>query len=93
MSSESANESPARRRPPSVSTFLILTALAGYTAWVVFPMIWVAYSSFKADAAIFRDAFALPPVDDLRTENYARAWNEARFGDYFFNSVIVTGTP
>lgn len=81
-----------RRKTPSVSTLLILTALAGYTVWVVFPMVWVAYSSLKADAAIFRDAFALPPVDDLRTENYARAWTEARFGDYFFNSVLVTGT-
>ena len=53
-------------------------------------MIWVAYSSLKPDAAIFRDTFALPAAGDLRLDNYARAWREARFGDYFFNSVLVT---
>ena len=54
-------------------------------------MAWVAYSSLKTDEAIFRDAFALPALSDLQTDNYARAWREAKFGDYFFNSVVVTG--
>ncbi len=75
---------------PSLSSGLILTVLLGYAAWVVFPMIWVAYSSLKADAAIFHDAFALPHLGELHTENYTHAWHEARFGDYFFNSVLVT---
>jgi ABC-type glycerol-3-phosphate transport system permease component len=79
------------QKKPPLSQALIFAALAGYAVWVVFPMLWVAYSSLKADNAIFRDAFALPPLGDLRFENYARAWHEARFGDYFFNSVIVTG--
>lgn len=68
----------------------IYLALAAYTIWVVFPMVWVVYSSLKANTAIFRDAFALPGLSDLQTENYVRAWQEARFGDYFFNSVVVT---
>lgn len=76
----------------TVSRTLLFLALAGYTVWVVFPMVWVVYSSLKADTAIFRDAFALPPLADLQTENYTRAWREARFGDYFFNSVLVTTT-
>jgi ABC-type glycerol-3-phosphate transport system permease component len=75
----------------TVSRGLVVAALAGYGLWVVFPMLWVAYSSLKPDAAIFRDTFALPAADDLRFDNYARAWREARFGDYFFNSVLVTG--
>jgi ABC-type glycerol-3-phosphate transport system permease component len=69
---------------------LIVAVLLGYAAWVVFPMIWVAYSSLKPDAEIFRHTFALPAGDNLRFDNYARAWREARFGDYFFNSVFVT---
>ena len=40
-------------------------ALAGYSAWLVFPMIWVGYSSLKGDDAIFRDAFALPSLQSL----------------------------
>lgn len=79
------------RGPVDFSRGLIFAALFGYAVWVIFPMLWVAYSSLKPDAAIFRDAFALPAWDDLRTENYGHAWREARFGDYFFNSVLVTG--
>lgn len=73
-----------------ISQGLILAVLFGYAAWVVFPMLWVAYSSLKADAAIFRDTFAWPSLNQLHTENYAQAWHEAHFADYFFNSVLVT---
>jgi len=69
-----------------------VTVLVGYAVWVVFPMLWVAYSSLKPDAAIFRDTFALPEAGALQWGNYSRAWHEARFGDYFFNSAIVTST-
>jgi ABC-type glycerol-3-phosphate transport system permease component len=74
-----------------LSRGLIFVVLFGYAAWVVFPMLWVAYSSLKPDTTIFRDTFSLPAANDLRLDNYARAWREARFGDYFFNSVLVTG--
>jgi len=73
-----------------LSQGLIFAVLLGYAAWVVFPLVWVAYSSLKPDAAIFRDTFSLPAASDLQVDNYARAWREARFGDYFLNSVLVT---
>jgi ABC-type glycerol-3-phosphate transport system permease component len=73
-----------------LSRILIFAVLAGYLLWVIYPMAWVAYSSLKTDEAIFREAFALPPFDDLQAGNYTRAWNEAKFGDYFLNSVVVT---
>ncbi len=74
------------------SRSVAFAALLGYSAWLVFPMIWVAYSSLKADDAIFRDAIALPSVAALHTDNYVRAWSGAHFGGYFVNSVIVTAT-
>jgi len=73
-----------------VSRALMAAALAGYAAWVVLPMAWVAWSSLKADDAIFRDAFALPLPGALHLENYANAWRTARLGSYFLNSVAVT---
>lgn len=79
-----------QKNPPSVSRLLAFAVLAGYLAWVVYPMAWLAYSSLKADEAIFLDAFALPPFGDLRFDNYVRAWDGAQFGDYFVNSVVVT---
>lgn len=69
--------------------FLFLV-LAGYAAWVVLPMVWVAASSLKADEAIFREPFAWPHWGDWRSEHYVQAWRQARFGEYFFNSVWVT---
>jgi ABC-type glycerol-3-phosphate transport system permease component len=72
------------------SRAVALAALLSYAAWLVFPMVWVAYSSLKDDDQIFRDTFALPALGALRTDNYARAWSEAHFGEYFFNSVLVT---
>ncbi len=73
-----------------ITRVLMFAVLAAYLLWVVYPMVWVAYSSLKDDEAIFREAFALPAWDGLRTENYARAWKEARFGEYIFNSVWIT---
>jgi ABC-type glycerol-3-phosphate transport system permease component len=80
---------PGRTRRFSRS--VAFAALLGYSAWLVFPMVWVAYSSLKPDDAIFRNTFALPSASDLRTDNYARAWSGAHFGGYFMNSVVVTG--
>lgn len=71
---------------------LVVAVLLGYAAWVVFPMAWVAYSSLKSDAAIFRDTFAVPAFGALHTENYVQAWHEAQFGSYFLNSVLVTAS-
>ena len=92
MTSESSvfeNRSPASF---ALSRALILLVLIAYAAWVVFPMIWIAYSSLKADDEIFRDTFSLPAFGELQTDNYSQAWREARFGEYFVNSLIVTIT-
>ena len=65
-------------------------ALLAYSAWLILPMAWVAYSSLKTDEAVFRDPLALPAAGTLAPENYARAWNQAHFGGYFVDSVTVT---
>jgi ABC-type glycerol-3-phosphate transport system permease component len=69
-----------------------VAALVGYSVLLVFPMIWVAYSSLKADDAIFSHTFALPNAGTFQADNYSRAWTEAHFGEYFANSVMVTVT-
>jgi ABC-type glycerol-3-phosphate transport system permease component len=72
------------------SRSVAFAALLGYSAWLLFPMIWVGYSSLKADDQIFRDTFALPSEGALHTDNYGHAWKEAHFGEYLLNSVVVT---
>jgi ABC-type glycerol-3-phosphate transport system permease component len=74
----------------SVPRVLTFAALFGYAVWVVFPMLWVAYSSLKPDAEIFRDTFAPPQLDNLQFDNFSRAWTQAHFARYFLNSALVT---
>ncbi len=76
---------------PRAPTWLF-AVLAAYAVWVLFPMVWVAYSSLKPDSDIFRHTFALPHLGDLRFDNYERAWRVAHFGEYFWNSVLVTSS-
>jgi len=74
------------KRENKVSRGLMLAVLFGYGAWVVFPMLWVAYSSLKADSAIFSDAFALPVPGDKEEDTTVAHWRAriapqaARFG-------------
>jgi ABC-type glycerol-3-phosphate transport system permease component len=80
------------RKKSPVTERLIIAVLLGYALWVVYPMVWMAYSSLKDDGAIFHSPFALPDFADLRFENYGRAWHQAKFSAYFFNSAVVTVT-
>lgn len=77
-------------RPPRITKAGAFAALLGYSAWLVFPMVWVAYSSLKTDEAVFRHPLALPAAGTLATDNYARAWTQAHFGGYFLDSIFVT---
>ncbi|OYO21371.1 sugar ABC transporter permease [Enemella dayhoffiae] len=63
--------------------------LVVWTLVTALPVLWVFASSLKTDNEIFVDSWKLPKV--LMWENYARAWGESGFKDYFLNSVIVVG--
>jgi N-acetylglucosamine transport system permease protein len=69
---------------------LAFLVLGPFLVAVIFPMIWLIYTSFKSDSEIFLDPFALPQWAHLHFENYRRAWVEAHFSSYFGNSVLVT---
>ena len=63
------------------------TALIGWAVTVIFPMIWMIYSSFKTDQELFFSPWA-PPAE-LQWDNFARAWSKAHVGDYLLNTLIV----
>ncbi|MGB0605213.1 MAG: carbohydrate ABC transporter permease [Candidatus Latescibacterota bacterium] len=69
---------------------LVYCALCSYLVIVLFPMLWLLYTSLKTDREIFLDPFSLPALDDLQWVNFANAWTKGFFGDYFFNSVLLT---
>jgi len=74
----------ARRQPQTYITYFLLTI---FTLLAVLPFVGILLLSFKDTSELGNGAFALPQV--WRWENYVEAWQGARFGDYFQNSVIV----
>jgi N-acetylglucosamine transport system permease protein len=68
-------------------TLLFLIVIV-YSVVVLYPMIWLLYTSFKSSAELFASAWALPSI--LRWQNYSNAWRDAQIGDFFWNSVLVT---
>jgi len=82
----------------SLSTlkYLFLTA---YLVAVVFPMVWVLYTSAKSTQEIYQNPLGLPKVITapssttvgVLVDNYRRAWVGSHFSSYFFNSIKVVG--
>lgn len=66
-----------------LNVLLLLFALT-----VVVPLLWVVLTSLKSSDEVFRSPWGLPEA--ARWGNYGKAWNEAKIGTYFFNSLFVT---
>ena len=70
-----------------VGRWIIRVFLALWSVTIIFPIIWVFYTSFKSNAEFYANVWALPSV--LRFENYEFAWNTAKFSEYFANSLFT----
>lgn len=76
-----------RRLPQLVGTGFVFLCLAVLALLVIYPLLWMVFSSFKSNAEVFGHPFGLP--GQLRWQNFADAGN-AGVVRYFTNSVIVT---
>lgn len=74
----------------SIARLLTFSVLFSYLMVVVYPLLWLLYTSLKTDQEIFLNPFAMPDLGNLQWNNFARAWTDAHFSQYFLNSVIVT---
>lgn len=72
----------------SALLYLVLTVV-GFL-WV-YPFLWMVASSFKTQDEFFASSLSLFPKT-FTTENLVRAWNNANFGVYFKNSILVTAS-
>ena len=75
-----------RRRLLGLLTHAVL--LGGGFIWV-FPFLWSLGSSLKSADGFFGEGLSVIPRE-LTWSNYSRAWNEAQFGTYFFNTAFTT---
>jgi len=73
-----------KRQPRNLVTHVILGL---FLLAAVMPLIGTLLTSFKDPTDLGASPFALPR--EWHWENYANAWSEARFGDYFLNSIVV----
>ena len=64
-----------------LSTVLVYALLVTGVGVVVFPMIWLLYTSLKRDRDIFLDPFSLPAWNDLQWANFTNAWRKGHFGE------------
>ncbi|RIX52398.1 carbohydrate ABC transporter permease [Paenibacillus nanensis] len=78
-----------RPRRRIVSKTIVRFFLLLWSAVVLYPVIWTFLTSLKDNQMVMLGKpWDLPSA--LRFENYSNVWNRAHFGDYFFNSLIVT---
>ncbi|MCY3020830.1 MAG: carbohydrate ABC transporter permease [Planctomycetota bacterium] len=72
---------------------LVFVSLAFWFLLVVVPVVWLVYSSFKTNEAIFADPWR-PPLSpaEVSVDNYARAWSKSHVGGYFLNSVVTVSS-
>lgn len=66
--------------------YILLSAVA--LVWI-YPFVWMITASLKDQDEFFASGLSLIPKS-LNFDNYVRAWNNANFGVYFKNSIIVT---
>lgn len=63
--------------------------LVGIAVIWIFPFLWMLSASLKDNMEMFSGGLKLWP-DKFVWDNYARAWNDAHFGRYLINTVVVT---
>ncbi|MDN5343050.1 MAG: raffinose/stachyose/melibiose transport system permease protein [Oceanotoga sp.] len=70
------------------SKFIVYLIVIIHVCIVIFPFIWLIYSSMKTNSEFFSSVWKLP--SHLNFDNYIKAWGEGALGIYSINSILVT---
>jgi N-acetylglucosamine transport system permease protein len=71
-----------------VFDFPIYVILFIWAILVIFPLVWLIYSSFKSNQELYASIWGLP--GKLHWENFARAWSKGQLGWALFNSLYYS---
>lgn len=71
-----------------ISRVLLRALLFLSVLLVILPLIWTFISSLKNNNEISQYPLRLPGT--LQWDNFVRAWTNAKIGDNFLNSILVT---
>ncbi len=69
------------------ASVLVRVFLVFWAILIIFPIIWMFYTSFKTSGEYMTNQWALPK--SLNFDNYVTAWQEAHFSTYFVNSLFT----
>ena len=83
----SAGGPSRRRRRGSPAGAAISILLWGYVFVVLAPMALIVINSMRPSREIFREPIGLP--HSINFDSYVKAWGEANFSEYFFNSLVI----
>jgi ABC-type glycerol-3-phosphate transport system permease component len=75
------------RRNNTVKGIFLYPLLLLLAAIILYPLAWMIYSSFKSNADIFSNVFALP--SQIYLGNYITVFTEGAMGLYFRNSLLI----
>jgi ABC-type glycerol-3-phosphate transport system permease component len=78
-----------RNRLRAVTMMTHAALLIGGLAWL-YPLFWAVGSSLKSDDEFFNRGLNPLPAHFMWS-NYLQAWQEASFGQYFLNTLLITG--
>ncbi|MFV0480234.1 MAG: carbohydrate ABC transporter permease [Anaerorhabdus sp.] len=67
----------------------IYVALITLAISIIVPVAWVFMASIKENSEFYGNPWALPL--GVYIQNFVNAFNKAKMGEYFMNSVLVTG--
>jgi multiple sugar transport system permease protein len=70
-------------------TVVMVAGLAFFTAWTVFPLLWIVTTSFKSDKEIYSQQSGILP-STFTTQHYDKIINKTRFLGYMKNSLMVS---
>ncbi|MEV8390208.1 MULTISPECIES: carbohydrate ABC transporter permease [unclassified Streptomyces] len=85
-------DAKGKRLPPSRgarANLIALPLLLIVSLLWVYPFLWTISGAFKTQAGLFTGGAGLIP-DQLNFDNFRRAWVNAGFSRYFFNTVLYT---
>lgn len=88
MARERVNHSVESRKT-KISNVIIFLFLAFLAVLTVYPIIYIAFGSFKTNNELVRGGLRLLP-EIFVLDNYTQAWEMANFSRYTINSLIIS---
>lgn len=76
-------------RGQRIEKVIIFSILMGFSLVMIYPMVWMIFSSIKPINEIFGNPAQLFP-NSLQWENYSKALTMAPFGKYLQNSLVTS---